>query len=67
MHAQDRLTPEIVRFGSAEADRRESVDQGHGARGVLERVHDPAVHHVLLRLVRELRLGEEELHAASAI
>ena len=62
MGRKDGRSTEVLWFSAVEAAFLKCVEKGCRALWALERIDDAAVHHVLLGLVRELRVTEEQLH-----
>ena len=65
VHLQDRIAAKVPGFRALQSHTCQRRDQRRGAVGVLERIDDAAMHHVLLGLMRQLRFGEEEFHVSS--
>jgi hypothetical protein len=63
MHGKDGIEPRIARLFLRQSKFGESIDQGMGACGVLKRVGDPAIDHVLLGLMGHLPAVKEQFHA----
>src|SRR5829696_983769 len=62
MGRKDGRSTEVLWFSAVEAAFLKCVEKGCRALWALERIDDAPVHHVLLGLVRELRVTEEQLH-----